>query len=76
MLVILSAYATSSLVHSIAYMIDPIVEAYGILLMLSLSSFVKGHYSLVRSTPKAKGMNPFFELLILKCFSTLSMYFD
>ena len=42
-LVMLKAQETSGRVQSMAYMIEPKAEAYGILSMRSLSSFVVGH---------------------------------
>ncbi|MCI78207.1 hypothetical protein A2U01_0099477, partial [Trifolium medium] len=38
----LKAYETSGRVHNVAYMIDPIADAYGILFMRSLSPLVEG----------------------------------
>ena len=43
LLVQLRANETSGLVHNMAYMMDPIAEAYGISLILFSSSGVRGH---------------------------------
>ena len=43
LLVILKAYDTFGRVYNMAYMIDPIAEAFGILLMWSRSSCIVGH---------------------------------
>jgi hypothetical protein len=43
LLIALRAYETYGCVLIIAYMIDPIAEAYGTLLMWSSSSIVEGH---------------------------------
>src|SRR5262249_29292510 len=64
------------LVHNIAYMIDPMAEAYGILLMRSVISCVVGHIDLERFFPCDIGINPFFERSMLNLFSILSMYVD
>lgn len=47
----LKAYTTSSLVHMMAYMIDPIAKAYRILFMHSLSYDVVRHCPLNKYTP-------------------------
>ena len=72
-LVILKTYATSGRVQIITYMIDPIEEAYGILLMRSRSSCVEGHWILLRVMPWDIGKKPFMESCILNLCKTLSI---
>ena len=67
-------YDTSGLVHNIAYMIDPIVEAYGFILMHVLSSCVFGHMDIERVIPLDMGMYPLLDYSILNLFSILYIY--
>ena len=48
---LVSAHDTSGLVHYIAYMIDPIAEAYGIILICVLSSCVFWTHGLREGDP-------------------------
>src|SRR3954470_9815636 len=74
LLVKLRALDTSGLVHSMAYMIEPMAEAYGTLLIVSLSFTVAGHRALLNILPDNMGNEPFFALSILNLFRTLSRY--
>ena len=69
MLVNLKAYDTSDLIHYIEYMIDPIVEAYGVILMHVLSSYVFGHMDFKWVIPLDMGMYPLLDCSILNHFS-------
>ena len=66
LLVTLKAYDTSSLVHYIAYMIDPITKAYGVILMFVLSSCVFRHMNYKRVIPLNMGMYPLLDHFMLK----------
>ena len=70
----LKAYATLGLIHNMAYMIEPMDEAYGARLILSLSFCVFGHIALERCIPCDMGMFSLLESSILNFFNTLSMY--
>ena len=59
----------SGLVHYIAYMIDPIAEAYGVILMLVLSSYVFGHMDFERVIPLAMGTYPLLDRSMRNLFS-------
>src|SRR3954468_13641301 len=74
LLVKLSSLDTSGLVHIMAYMIEPMAEAYGTLLIVSLSFTVAGHCVLLNILPDNMGNEPFFALSIMNLFRTLSRY--
>ena len=57
-----------------AYMMDLIVEADGILSILSFSTCVLGHITLEICAPYDIGKNPLLGFYILNLFNTLSMY--
>ncbi|KAJ0453403.1 hypothetical protein HanIR_Chr15g0728981 [Helianthus annuus] len=70
----LRAYETSGLVHNMAYMMEPIAEAYGTLSIFFFSSSVLAHCSPLRMVPCAMGKSPLFESCIEKRRMTLSVY--
>lgn len=74
MLIALKAYRICDQVHNMTYMVDPILDTYGILFIRSLSSLVEGPCVFVRHEPCCIGMNPLLESCILKRLSNLSMY--
>ena len=69
MLVTLRAYDTLGLVHYIANMIDPIAEAYEVILMHVFSSCVFGHKDFKMAIPWIMGMNPLLDCSMLNIFS-------
>ena len=58
------------------YMIDYIVEAYRILLMCLLLSYVLGNIDLEGDIPYVVVNNHFLESFMLNLFSILTMYVD
>lgn len=74
LLMMLKAYKTFDQLHIMVYMIDPIVEAYGIVLMHPLLHDVVGHYPLDKYTSYDIGKKPFLESYILKHLRTCSLY--
>ena len=75
MLVTLRAYDTLGLIHNIEYMIDPIVEAYGVIL-ISVASYVFGDTNFKRVILLDMGMYPLLDCSMLNLFSILSMNVD
>ena len=74
LLATLRAYETSRRVHIMAYMMEPITEAYGTLLMRLCSSFDEGHYLSLKSIPCDIGKNPLLDCSMLNRFNILFMY--
>ena len=72
----LRVYDTLGLAHYIAYMIDPIGEAYGVILMRVLSSCVFGHMDFKRVVPLDMGTYSLLDRSMLNLFSNLAMYVD
>ena len=72
----LKTYDTLGLVHNIAYVIDPIAEAYGVKIMCVLSSCVFGHKDFKRVIPLDMGTYPLLDCYMLNLFSILFMYVD
>ena len=54
-----------------AYMMDPMAEAYGISFMRSVSAAVVGHCDLLNTVPCDIGRLPFLEAIILNLDNTL-----
>lgn len=54
----LKAYNTYDLVHNMAYMMDPIKEAYGIPFIISSLDFVLGNWDDANIVPCGIGNNP------------------
>ena len=57
-------------------MIDPIAEAYGVILMRVLSSYVFRHMDFERVIPLDMGTYPLSDFSMLNLFSIQAMYVD
>jgi len=57
-----------------AYMMEPIAEAYGTLLMRLHSSSDEGHCLSLKHIPCDIGKNPLLDCSMLNHYNTLSMY--
>ena len=64
----------AGLVNYKAYMIDPIPEAYRVILMFVLSSCIFGHMDFERAILCVMGMFPLLDCSMLNLFSILAMY--
>ena len=65
---------TIGLVHSIAYFIEPMTEAYGMTFILFLFSVVVEFWVLLNFIPCNTSKNSFFDYSILNYFKILSRY--
>ena len=59
----------SGLIHNIAYMIDPIAEAYRVILMRVFSYCVFGHMDFERVIPLDMRIYPLLDCSMLNLFS-------